>query len=291
MQAFKEIKPSLILSVPLVIEKIYKKQVLPVIEKPVMKFMLLLPVVKNLIHNKIRKKLVDVFGGRFQEIVIGGAPFNPEAELFFSKIKFPFTVGYGMTECGPLISYAASDIHKLGASGKAVDTLDVKIDSADPVNTVGEILLKGENVMDGYYKNEKATSEMIDKQGWLHTGDLGVMDNDGFIYIKGRSKSMLLGASGQNIYPEEIESALNNRYCIAESVVVQRNDKLIALIYPEKDTVETYRIKPEVLNAIMQNHINEINQQFPKYMSISKYELVEKEFEKTPKRSIKRFLY
>jgi len=291
MQAFQEIKPALILSVPLVIEKIFKKQIIPIISKPQMKILLAIPGINKLILKKIRKKLVGVFGGNFSEIVAGGAPFNPEAERFFRKIKFPFTVGYGMTECGPLISYAASAITRPGSSGIAVDTLEVKIDSDDPEKNVGEIILRGENVMTGYYKNEEATKNLIDKEGWMHTGDLGLIDRDGFIYIKGRSKSMLLGSSGQNIYPEELESALNNKFCVAESLVVQRNEKLVALIFPEKDTMEKNDISPEKLQEIMKGHIEETNNSFPKFMSIYRFEIVEEEFTKTPKRSIKRFLY
>ena len=291
MQAFQEIKPALILSVPLVIEKIFKKQLLPVIEKPLMKVLLAIPVLNKIIHQKIRKKLMTVFGGTFAEIVIGGAPFNPEAEYFFRKIRFPYTVGYGMTECGPLISYAAPGIHRYGSSGKAVDTLEVRIDSDNSEKTVGEIILRGENTMIGYYKNEEATNQIIDSDGWLHTGDLGLIDRDGFIYIKGRSKSLLLGASGQNIYPEELESALNNRYCVSESLVVQRDEKLIALIFPEKETVEKNRISPEKLQEIFADHIHDINHSFPKYMNVSKFEIVTEEFAKTPKRSIKKFMY
>ena len=291
MQAFQEIRPALILSVPLVIEKIFKKQIIPVISKPVMKVVLAIPGINQIIYKKIRKKLVGVFGGNFSEIVIGGAPFNPEAESFFRKIKFPFTVGYGMTECGPLISYAASGINRFGSSGKSVDTLEVAIDSEDPQNIAGEIILRGENVMTGYYKNEEATKKIIDDQGWLHTGDLGLIDRDGFIYIKGRSKSMLLGPSGQNIYPEELESALNNKFCITESLVVQRNGKITALIYPEKEILEKNHITAEKLQEIMAGHIKEVNHTFPKYMNIVKFEIVDEEFAKTPKRSIKRFLY
>ena len=291
MQAFQEIKPALILSVPLVIEKIFKKQIIPIISKPLMKVLLAIPGINMLIYKKIRTKLVGVFGGNFSEIVIGGAPFNPEAERFFRKIKFPYTVGYGMTECGPLISYAASGIIRFGSSGKSVDTLEVTIDSEDPQKIAGEIILRGENVMVGYYKNKEATKKIIDNKGWLHTGDLGLIDSDGFIYIKGRSKSMLLGPSGQNIYPEELESALNNKFCIAESLVVQRNGKITALIVPEKDIMEKNHITEEKLQEIMAAHIEEINNSFPKYMNIVKYEIVNEEFAKTPKRSIKRFLY
>jgi long-chain acyl-CoA synthetase len=291
MQAFKEIKPALVLSVPLVIEKIFKKQLMPVIEKPHMKVLLALPGTGNLIRKKIRKKLVDVFGGNFTEVVIGGAAFNPEAELFFKKIAFPFTVGYGMTECGPLISYASWEVNRLGASGKAVDTLEVKIDSPDPEKIVGEILIKGENVMEGYYKNKEATQDVIDNEGWLHSGDLGIIDQDGFIYIKGRSKSLILGASGKNIYPEELESMFNNKFCVTESVVVDRNDKLVALIYPDAEVVEKNSIDEAQLAHMFEHYRKEVNERVPAYMQIAKIEVHNEEFEKTPKRSIKRYLY
>ncbi|MFO7658671.1 MAG: AMP-binding protein [Bacteroidales bacterium] len=291
MQAFQEIKPALILSVPLVIEKIYKKQLIPVISKPAMKILLSVPGVNLLIVKKINKKLTNVFGGNFSEVVIGGAALNLEAETFFRKIKFRYTIGYGMTECGPLISYASWKINKLGSSGKSVDTLEVKIDSPDPQKIVGEIILKGENVMNGYYKNEKATGEMIDEDGWLHTGDLGLIDKDGFIFIKGRSKSLLLGSNGKNIYPEEIEATFNNKYCISETVVVQRDEKLVALVYPDTDTIAANNISHEELAGILENHRKEVNSQIPSYMKISKIEIHSEEFVKTPKRSIKRFLY
>lgn len=291
MQAFQEIKPALILSVPLVIEKIYKKQLIPVISKKSMNILLNIPGINKLIHKKINKKLTNVFGGNFSEVVIGGAALNLEAETFFRKIKFRYTIGYGMTECGPLISYASSKVNKLGSAGKAVDTLEVKIDSPDPQNIVGEIILRGENVMLGYYKNEKATGEIIDENGWMHTGDLGLIDEEGFIFIKGRSKSLLLGASGKNIYPEEIEATINNKYCVTESVVVQRDEKLIALVYPDNDTVTANNISEDELVSIFENHRKEINSQMPAYMNISRFEIHPKEFAKTPKRSIKRFLY
>src|SRR5664279_4133647 len=211
IQAFKEIRPRLILSVPLVIEKIFKKQLLPVISKLHMRILLAIPILNKILYKKIGEKLVETFGGEFKEIVIGGAAFNADAEKFFKKINFKFSVGYGMTECGPLISYASWDTTKLGASGRAVDTLEVTIDSPDPETVDGEIILRGENVMTGYYKNEKATKDIIDENGWMHTGDLGIIDKDGNIFIKGRSKSMILGPSGKNIYPEEIEAVINNK--------------------------------------------------------------------------------
>jgi long-chain acyl-CoA synthetase len=291
MQAFKEVKPRLILSAPLVVEKIYKTRLIPVITKWHMKMMLGIPLLNKILHRKIKANLMQVFGGNFTEIVVGGAAFNPEAEAFFRKIKFPFTVGYGMTECGPLISYASWKENRPGASGKAVDTLEVKIDSADPGSIVGEIILRGENVMTGYYKNDEATSAIIDNEGWLHTGDLGIIDGDGFIYIKGRSKSLILGSSGRNIYPEEIEAAINNRYLVNESVVVQRGEKLVALICPDHETIAKMDISREELERIFYQHRKELNNSLPAYKNVSKFEIHDEEFVKTPKRSIKRFLY
>ncbi len=291
VQAFKEIKPRLILSVPLVIEKIFKKQLLPVINKPHMKILLAVPGINKILHNKIREKLVETFGGQFHEIVIGGAAFNAEAERFFNKIKFRFTVGYGMTECGPLISYAPWNKTKLGASGKPVDTLEVTIDSSDPQHEVGEIILRGENVMLGYYKNEKATREMIDKKGWMHTGDLGIMDSEGNIFIKGRSKTMLLGPSGKNIFPEEIEAVINNMNYIAESLVISEDDKLVALIYPDYEMMKNDNISEEQLLAIFEETKKAVNEKLPDFMAVTKFRIHPEEFAKTPKRSIKRFLY
>ncbi|HUV01146.1 MAG TPA: AMP-binding protein [Bacteroidales bacterium] len=291
IQAFKEIKPMLILSVPLVIEKIFKKQLLPIISKPHMKVLLAIPGINNILHNKIRQKLVETFGGRFHEIVIGGAAFNADAEKFFRTIGFRFTVGYGMTECGPLISYASWDTTKLGASGRPVDTLEITIDSPDPQNQVGEIILRGENVMTGYYKNEKATKEMIDEKGWMHTGDLGVMDKDGNIFIKGRSKSMILGPSGKNIYPEEIESVINNMNYIVESLVVSEDNKLIGLIYPDYEMMKRDNISDDQLGNILEDARKATNERLPDFMSVSKFRVHPEEFAKTPKRSIKRFLY
>jgi long-chain acyl-CoA synthetase len=291
IQAFQEIKPRLILSVPLVIEKIYKTRILPAIKKFPANVLLKVPLLNQLLHKKIRKNLMHVFGGNFAEIVIGGAAFNLEAETFFKKIGLPFAVGYGMTECGPLISYAPWTENKIAASGRSVDTLKVKIDSPDPAKIVGEIILRGENVMTGYYKNPEATREIIDEEGWLHTGDLGLIDKEGFIYIKGRCKSLILGSNGKNIYPEEIEATINNRYCVGESLVVYRDEKLVALIYPDNDTIASGKISPEELSAIMEQHRKEVNASIPTYMSISRFEMHPEEFVKTPKRSIKRYLY
>ncbi|MCX6329308.1 MAG: AMP-binding protein [Bacteroidia bacterium] len=291
VQAFKEIKPRLILSVPLVIEKIFKKQLLPVIRKPAMKVLLAIPGINTILHKKIKGTLTETFGGRFHEIVIGGAPFNAEAERFFRKIGFRFSVGYGMTECGPLISYTSWDTTRLGASGKAVDTLEVTIDSPDPEKQIGEIILRGENVMLGYYKNENATREMIDEKGWMHTGDLGVIDKEGNIFIKGRSKVMILGSSGKNIFPEEIEAVINNMNYIAESLVILEDNKLIGLIFPDYEMVKKDNISEERLLAILEETRKKINEKIPEFMAVSKYRIHPEEFAKTPKRSIKRFLY
>jgi len=291
LQAFGEIKPRLILSVPLVIEKIYKKQILPVISKPHMKLLLSIPGINKLLYKKIREKLEHSFGGRFKELVIGGAAFNPDTEKFFRKIGFRFTVGYGMTECGPLISYASWDTTELGASGRPVDTLEVKIDSPNPENQVGEILVRGENVMAGYYKNEEATKAVIDSEGWLHTGDLGVMDKKGNIYIKGRCKSMILGPSGKNIYPEEIESVFNNEKYIAEAIVIDEANRLVALVYPDYDQLKSDNIPEDKIPEIIDEARNRVNDRLPDYMAVSKIRIQKEEFAKTPKRSIKRFLY
>jgi len=291
MQAFQEIKPALILSVPLVIEKIYKTQILPLFRKPLLHAMIRVPLLNLVLYRKIRQKMVEVFGGNFRELVIGGAPFNPEAEKFFKKLNFPFTVGYGMTECGPLISYASWKTTRLGASGRVVDELEVKIDAPDPLHQSGEILLRGNHVMMGYYKNEEATRAVIDKDGWLHSGDLGLMDREGNIYIKGRSKSMILGPSGKNIYPEEIEAFLNNRFMVMESLVIERAGKLVALIYPDYEAVEKAGNTKENLPEIYKGYIDDLHHHLPKYIRVADFDIVANEFEKTPKKSIKRFLY
>jgi long-chain acyl-CoA synthetase len=243
------------------------------------------------LYKKIREKLTVTFGGKFHEIVIGGAAFNADAEIFFKKIGFRFTVGYGMTECGPLISYASWDTTKLGASGRAVDTLEVTIDSPDPQKIVGEIILRGENVMTGYYKNEKATREMIDNKGWMHTGDLGIIDKEGNIFIKGRSKSMILGPSGKNIYPEEIESVINNKNYVMESLVISEDNKLIGLIFPDHEMMKRDNISEEQLVPLLDQTRKEVNERLPDFMTVSKFRIHPEEFVKTPKRSIKRFLY
>lgn len=291
IQAFKEIKPRLILSVPLVIEKVYKKQLLPVISKPTMKVLLKIPGINKILFKKVREKLETSFGGRFKEIVIGGAAFNADAEKFFRKIGMRYAVGYGMTECGPLIAYDGWRTARQGSCGKAVDTLEVKIDSPDPQNTVGEIILRGDNMMLGYYKNEKATKEVIDETGWMHTGDLGVIDKDGYIYIKGRSKDMLLGPSGKNIYPEEIESKINNYKYVIESVVISEEDKLVGLIYPDYEALRTDGIGEDGLAAALDHIRKDVNGRLPDYMAVTKFRVHPEEFAKTPKKSIKRYLY
>lgn len=291
IQAFQEVKPTIVISVPLILEKIYKKQIIPLLDKTSMKLLLSVPFIDKAIYSKVKNKLVDVFGGNFKEVIIGGAALNKDVELFLNKIGFNFTIGYGMTECGPLISYANWDKTKITSAGKLIDTLEIKIDSNDPYNEVGEILVRGENVMYGYYKNVEATEKAIDKDGWLHTGDLGIIDEDNFVFIKGRNKSMLLGASGENIYPEEIEAKLNNMAYIQESVVIQKENQLIALVYPDLDSVNIDKIDEARLTEIMEENKKEVNSNLAKYMQISKIKIYPEEFEKTPKRSIKRFLY
>jgi len=290
MQAFQEIRPRLVLSVPLIIEKLYKKQILPVINRPAMKILINIPLLNQKIYQKINKKLSEAFGGNFLEIVIGGAPLNAEVEDFLRKIKFPFAVGYGMTECGPLVSYIGWEHSRSRSCGILLPTLGMMIDSSDPENVAGEILLRGDNLMDGYYKNLEATRNTI-IDGWLHTGDLGTIDNDGYIYIKGRSKSMILGPSGQNIYPEEIEARFNNLPFITESLVVEKENKLVALVYPDFEAADHANMSNQEVEAILEQHRVEINKTLPQYSQIVKIKLYPEEFEKTPKKSIKRFLY
>jgi long-chain acyl-CoA synthetase len=291
IKAFQEVKPRLILSVPLVIEKIYRKRILPALEKPVVRFLLKVPGIQLILFRKVRASLVETFGGNFHEIVIGGAPLNHEVEAFFRKIKFPFTIGYGMTECGPLISYEPWTGFRSSSAGRLVDRMEVRIDSKDPYKEVGEILVKGTNVMMGYYKNEKATSDAIDSEGWLHTGDLGIIDADKFIYIRGRCKNMLLGPSGQNIYPEELEAKLNNYPFVLECVITEREGKMVAFVYPDPEMIEAEKIDASRLKEIMAENCKQVNREFPKFAQLGSILLVDKEFEKTPKRNIKRYLY
>jgi long-chain acyl-CoA synthetase len=291
LQAFAEIRPHLIMFVPVFFEKLYKKRVLPTLQKGSMKVLLKIPGISGILYGAIRKKLYHSFGGNFREAVLGGAALSEEVEAFMRKIKFPFTIGYGMTECGPLISYEGHATTRKGSSGKILDIMELKIDSADPCNEPGEILVKGENLMEGYYKNEEATRAAIDEEGWFHTGDLGVTDEDGFIYIKGRSKNMLLGPSGQNIYPEEIEAKLANLPYISEAVVLMNRDhRLEALVYPDPEQVKADGVEME-LGAKMEENRKAVNQQLASYETLLKIRIHDSEFEKTPKRSIKRFLY
>jgi long-chain acyl-CoA synthetase len=291
IQAFQAVHPRLVLSVPLILEKIYRKQLKPVVDKPTMKLLLKVPLIDGAIAAKICRKLSDVFGGVFEEIVIGGAALNPDVEAFLKRIKFPITVGYGMTECGPLISYTGWKTHRPQSVGTPVDTLEVKIDSEDPKNVVGEICVRGENVMYGYYKNDEATNQAIDQDGWLHTGDLGVVDEDGFIYIKGRSKDMILGPSGQNIYPDEIEAKLNNMPYVQESLVLDKDNKLYALVYPDLELVDAQKLTEADVKTKMEENRRTLNQTLPAYSVITRIDLYPEEFAKTPTKKIKRYLY
>lgn len=289
--AFAEVKPDLIVTVPLVIEKIIKKKVFPTIEKPHMKILMNIPIINDKIKDSIRQKVIDAFGGKFKELIIGGAALNKEVEIFLRSIRFPYTVGYGMTECGPLLSYDGWETFKQGSCGKAVPRVELRIDSADQQHIVGEILAKGDCVMSGYYKNPEATRTALDRDGWLHTGDMGIIDADGYLFIRGRCKNMILSSNGQNIYPEEIEDKLNNMLYVSESIVIEKEGKLIALIYPDFDAVNTDKLSDEKLAEFLTNNLKELNQQLPAYSQVSTYKLYNEEFEKTPKRSIKRFLY
>lgn len=292
MKAFEEVKPNLIITVPLVIEKIYKNVIQPLINKRSMKWALNIPLLDNQIYAQIRKKLIDALGGRFKEVIIGGAAMNPEVTDFFYKIKFPFTIGYGMTECAPLISYASWNEFIPGSAGKILDIMEVRIESDNPYTVTGEIQVRGENVMKGYYKNEEATREVFTEDGWLKTGDLGTIDANGFIYIRGRSKTMLLSSNGQNIFPEEIEAKLNNMPFVMESLVIERNKKLVALVYPDYESLDSLGLNTsENLKAVMDENLKNLNKLVGNYEQVSKIQLYPTEFEKTPKKSIKRFLY
>ena len=289
--AFAEVKPAIIIAVPLVIEKIIRKKVFPKIQNNRMRLLLNMPVVNKKVNQKICDQVVKAFGGNFYEIIVGGAAFNQEVEQFLKRIGFPYTVGYGATECAPIICYADYHDFAPGSCGKPVVHMEVKIDSPDPENVPGEILARGLNVMLGYYKNEEATAQTLDSEGWYHTGDLGTMDADGNVYIKGRSKNMLLGANGQNIYPEEIEDHLNSMAMVNECVVVQRGEKLVGLVYPDFDEAATMRLNESDLEGIMEQNRQELNSTQPAYCKLAAIEIVKEEFEKTPKKSIKRYLY
>ena len=292
LQAFAEVKPKIVIAVPLIIEKIIKKNVLPKLETPTMKFLLKVPLVSDKIKATVREQVMNAFGGNFYEVIVGGAAFNQEVEAFLRSINFPYTVGYGMTECAPIISYEDWDKFKAGSCGKAAPRMEVQILSRDPQNIPGEIVTRGDNVMLGYYKNQEATDEVIDADGWLHTGDLGIIDEEGNITIKGRSKNMLLGPSGQNIYPEEIEDKLNNMPYVAESIIIQALDgKLAALIYPDFDDAFAHGLNDKGVEEAMEANRVALNAELPAYEQIARVKIYHEEFEKTPKKSIKRFLY
>ena len=291
VSAMTEIKPDVIISVPMIIEKIYKNMLLPHIRKGRVKLFLAMPGLDQMVVRKIQQELVAAFGGQFKEVIIGGAAFNREAEAFLKRINFPFTVGYGMTECGPIITYVSSEKTKLYSCGKAAPRMSFKIDSKDPKRIPGEILVKGDNVFMGYYKNEAATKEAFTSGGWFRTGDMGIVDSDGYLYLKGRCKSMILGPSGQNIYPEEIESSLNNLPYVTESLVIEDNGHLTALIYPDFDQAEEDGLSNKALLASLKESVGMANLELPNYSKISNVEIFPEEFEKTPKRSIKRYLY
>ena len=290
MDAFAATRPRLIITVPLVLEKIIKTKVFPLLEKPYMRLLTTMPLVNDILLTKIKNKLQETFGGQLVEIIIGGAALNADVERFLRRIRFPYTVGYGMTECAPLISYAGHEENRPGSCGKCVSNMEIKVDSDDPEHIPGELLVKGANVMLGYYKNPEETATAI-RNGWLHTGDICTVDADGFIYIRGRNKNMILGASGQNIYPEEIEQQLNNMPYVNESIVVERNHRLVALVHPDYDTATQQGIDAEQLMQIMNDNIARLNKELPSYSCVSSLEIHEEEFEKTPKRSIRRFLY
>ena len=291
LTAFSEIKPNVVFLVPLIVEKIYKKQIQPLLSKPRMRWVLSIPFLDQPILNQIKKKLMDAFGGNFSQLVIGGAPLNAEVEAFFHKIKFPYTIGYGMTECAPLISFSDYKEFVPNSAGKILDTMEVRIINKDQGSGIGEICVRGENVMSGYYKNQEATDSIFDAEGWLHTGDLGTVDADGNIFIRGRNKSMILGSSGQNIYPEEIEAKLNNMPFVMESLVIESNGKLIALVCPDYEAVDVEKIDEKQLEDVMEENRKTLNSIVASYESISKIKLYPIEFEKTPKKSIKRYLY
>lgn len=291
LDAFARIKPKLVLAVPLIIEKIVTKNVMPKLQAGSAKTLLKIPLLNSIVYNKVRKSMIEVFGGKLVEVVIGGAALNADVEKFLRKVRFPYTVGYGMTECGPLISYAYWTEFKERSCGKVVDRMEVKIDSEDPENIVGEILARGTNLMLGYYKNEEATKATFTDDGWLKTGDLGILDKDNFIFIRGRNKNMILGPSGQNIYPEEIEDKLNNSPYVLESLAIEENGKIIALIVPDQEELKKESIAGEQFQSFFKEIINDINTKLPVYSKIASFRIQEEEFEKTPKRSIKRFKY
>ena len=291
MKALAEVKPYVVIAVPLVIEKIYKRKVKPILEKEGVRFLMKVPGVNQVIMNKIRTELVNAFGGEFYEVIIGGAAFNKEVEAFFKKMGFPFTVGYGMTECAPIITYDDWKVEKLYSCGKSVPNMEVRIESVDPQHIPGEIQVRGDNVFLGYFKNEEATQEVFTEDGWFRTGDMGVMDADGSLFIKGRNKCMILGPSGQNIYPEEVETLINSQPYVVDSLVVEDNGGLTALIYPDFQQGAKDGMNQDAFVKYMEGTLSELNSILPNYARLKKIEVMSEDFERTPKKSIKRYLY
>ena len=291
MQALAEVKPYVIIAVPLVIEKIYKSKVKPILEKEGIKVLMKLPVLNQVVLNKIKTELINAFGAEFYEVIIGGAAFNKEVEAFFKKMNFPFTVGYGMTECAPIIAYDDWTVEKLNSCGKAVNNMEIRIASADPHTIPGEIQVKGANIFIGYYKNEEATNAVFTEDGWFCTGDMGIIDEEGSLFIKGRTKCMILGPSGQNIYPEEVETVINNHHYVVDSLVVEDNGGLTALIFPDFATGARDGMRQDAFVKYIEGLLPEINNDLPNYAKLKKIEVMSEDFERTPKKSIKRYLY
>jgi len=291
LEAFEAVKPDVVIAVPLIIEKIYRNKLQPIINRNSIRLMMSLPVLNDMIKKRIHDELVAAFGGVFREVIIGGAAFNREVEHFFKKINFPFTVGYGMTECAPIISYAPWNENKLYSCGRTAPNMEIRIDSPSPSTVAGEVQVRGKNVFLGYYKNEEATKAAFTDDGWFKTGDMGVMDSDGFLFLRGRSKSMILGPSGQNIYPEEIESSINNMPYVVDSLVIDDGGTLTALIYPDFDLAEKDGMSLEILERTLNDQIKLVNMEQPNYCQIKRIEVLPEDFERTPKRSIKRYLY
>jgi long-chain acyl-CoA synthetase len=291
MQALAEVKPYIIVAVPLIIEKIYKNKLKPLLEKEGIKFLMKLPVLNQILLDKIKAELTTAFGGEFYEVIIGGAAFNKEVEAFFKKMNFPFTVGYGMTECAPIITYDDWKVEKLYSCGKAVVNMEVRIASADPQNIPGEIQVKGANVFLGYYKNEEATQEVLTEDGWFRTGDMGVIDAEGSLFIKGRTKCMILGPSGQNIYPEEVETVINSQPYVVDSLVIEEDGGLTALIYPDFQQGAREGMNQKAFAEFIEGTLSELNKELPNYARLKKVKVMTEDFERTPKKSIKRYLY
>ncbi len=290
LDAFSRIRPKLVVTVPLVIEKIVTNKIFPALRSPLMRVATRIPLLNDIIYRKVRSKMIDAFGGNLHQLIIGGAALAPSVEKFLLRIKFPYTVGYGMTECAPLISYCFWDRQKPGSCGLVVDRMQARVESPDPSTVPGVLWVKGDNVMQGYYKNQEATDAVFD-DGWMNTGDICILDNDGYLFIKGRDKSMILGPSGQNIYPEEIENKLNHLPFVAESIVVERDGRLVALVYPDEEAARHAHLPKEKIDSLMDYNLVTLNRELPGYSKVSSIELRGEPFEKTPKQSIKRYLY